>query len=507
MAFSHINLDAPGIPPGREDPCPCGSGKKTRRCCGVDRSRFLPLRGRRRGVVPVDLAERVDEMAGDFTVRFLARTFLPARLGGLSPAALSDAERGELRELFNDQREQLDQALEILERVGYARPRARRPRTERAYGQRRGKRLDGLVGKLPRALAKRLPTSADTHRRGPNDGQDIYGPVACSRTLRSAHLGILAAAGGLWHSRNPAASPYVETTAGELAQLITGRRRLGGKDIGEIHRLLAELEQLELSATVNPPPDRTKPNLALAIPGSPVERVERRLPDGRWVDAHAYQDALTKLSDDDALATAQADADGAAREAFTIRIYLADWVREQIAHGELVRVDFRVWAHLRPLGQRLYAWLQGTHRDSYDDAIEFYLATPLRYTLGLKGRQHRAAASVRAAVNQLYAADLRYHRAPKWSIRGRYANTNIPAFRISPHRRGSAPTERALQQAKCPAERPAALRGLTLRGGREQIELVRQVLQEAAKPAQTIEYERHRSLRPLNPAAALRAGP
>jgi hypothetical protein len=112
------------------------------------------------------------------------------------PAALTDAERAELHELFCDQREQLDQALEILERVGYGRPRGRRPRTERAYGQRRGERLDGLVGKLPRALAKRLPTSADTHRSGNNDGQDIYGPVSCSQTLRSGHLGILAAAGG-----------------------------------------------------------------------------------------------------------------------------------------------------------------------------------------------------------------------------------------------------------------------------------------------------------------------
>ena len=100
MAFSHINLDAPGTPPGRNDPCPCGSGKKTRRCCGVDRCRFLPLRGRHRGVVPADLAGRVDQIAGEFTVRFLARTFLPARLGGLSPAALTDEERGELRELF-----------------------------------------------------------------------------------------------------------------------------------------------------------------------------------------------------------------------------------------------------------------------------------------------------------------------------------------------------------------------------------------------------------------------
>lgn len=154
---------------------------------------------------------------------------------------------------------------------------------------------------------------------------------------------------------------------------------------------------------MNRPKDGAKANAALAIPCSPVARVERRLPDGRWVEQARYLQALPEISDADALETAHADADpgDAHGRAMTVRIYLADWVREQIAHGEVVRVDFRVWAHLRPLGQRLYAWLQGTHRDSYDDAIEFYLAGPLRYTLGLRGRQHRAAASVRAALNQL----------------------------------------------------------------------------------------------------------
>ncbi|MFZ0089287.1 MAG: hypothetical protein WAL63_07275, partial [Solirubrobacteraceae bacterium] len=188
----------------------------------------MPLRGRRPGVAPANLAERVDQLSSEFGVRFLARTFLPTRLAGLAPSALTEDERAELRKPFTEQCDQVDEALAILERIGYGQLRGPRPRSKRAHGQKRGERLKGIVGKLPRALAKRLPTSADTHREGRNDGHDIYGPVACSLTLRSGHLGIIAAAGGLWHSRNPQAHPYAEVTAGELAQLITGRQRLGG---------------------------------------------------------------------------------------------------------------------------------------------------------------------------------------------------------------------------------------------------------------------------------------
>jgi hypothetical protein len=159
------------------------------------------------------------------------------------------------------------------------------------------------------------------------------------------------------------------------------------------------------------------------------------------------------------------------------------------------------------LGAAAYAWLQGTHRDSYDNAIEFYLAAPLRYTLGLHGRQHRAAASVRAALNQLYGAERRYRSAVKWSIRGRYANTNLPAFRISPHRPRFGSDPSALARAKCPGERPLALRGLTLRDAREQVELVRRALQQATAPAQTVELQRRTLAAGLHPGAALRAGP
>jgi hypothetical protein len=247
--------------------------------------------------------------------------------------------------------------------------------------------------------------------------------------------------------------------------------------------------------------------MALAIPSGPVERVERWLPDGRWVGETDYEREVGDLSNHRAPQTAQADAqpEQPRRTKPTIRIHLAEWFQRQIAQGEVARVDFCVWAHLRPLGQRLYAWLQGSHRDSYDQAIEFYLAAPLRYTLGLLGPQHRAAASVRCALSNLYNADRRYQRAPKWSIRGRYANTNIPAFRIGPHRRASAPTPRAFERVKCPAARPAQLRGLTHRKAREQIELVRKTLQTHTPRNENRQAIASRA--PLYPGAALPAGP
>lgn len=506
--FCHINPDAPGSAPARNDPCPCGSGRKAKACCGVDRWRVVPLRGRRGGVCPVDLAERVDQLAdGDWTVRFLASKLLPSRLGGLSPAALSGEERGELVELYGGEGGQdgVERALDILAEVGYGRPAAGRARVDRAHGERRTARLERVRGKLPRALAKRLPTSADTHRSGRNDGEDVYGRVVCSATLRAAHLGLVAAAGGIWHSRNREAHVYAATTAGELAQLLTGRMRLGGKDVRDVHRWLAELEGLEeLSASVKAPPEGGVPRKELEVPGGPVERVERRLPDGRWVDQGEYADALAQLSGEEAVAIAQADVDaGEGDEGATIRIYLAEWVRNEIANGRPTLIDFRVWAHLRPVGQRLYAWLQASHRDGYDDAIQFYLGAPLRYTLGLRGRRARAAACVRAALGQLYGADLRYHGAEKWSVRGRWANTGIPSFRIAPRRRPSAPTERVLERRKCAGERPGALRGLSLREASEQNELVRRAL-VAGERART--NGRHQAVGAEASGPALRAG-
>jgi len=73
MALSHIDLDAPGTPPGRNDPCPCGSEKKTKRCCAVDRLRFVPLRG---------LATRIATVTG----------FLKTLTGAIEFGSNADAE-------------------------------------------------------------------------------------------------------------------------------------------------------------------------------------------------------------------------------------------------------------------------------------------------------------------------------------------------------------------------------------------------------------------------------
>ena len=283
MAFSHINLDAPGTPPGRNDPCPCGSGKKTKRCCGVDRSRFLPLRGRHRGVVPVDSggACRSD---GRRLHRPVSRQDVPAG-ASRRPLPRRPDRRGARR------------AARAVQRPGRAaRPGARDPRAGRLRPTARPTasyrtRVRAAARRASRRACRQAPASAwrsgcrprrTRTAAGPTTAQDIYGPVSCSQTLRSGHLGILAAAGGLWHSRNPAASPYAETTAGELAQLITGRRRLGGKDIAEIHRLLAQLEQLQLSATVNRAEGRQQAEPGTRDP-QPTGRARRAASPGRTV--------------------------------------------------------------------------------------------------------------------------------------------------------------------------------------------------------------------------------
>jgi hypothetical protein len=425
---------------------------------------------RRRGVVPNDLRQRIDGVTGDFMLQMAAR-LLAARLEGLAPSALTPEERAGFREEWDDRPDVADQALELLERVGYGLPPARRARAERAHGLRREDRLKGIVGLLPRSLALRLPTTTVTHRAGGerNDGVDRWGPVTCSRTLRADHLGLIAAAGGLWRRRSAhdVREHHVDVTAGELVQLLTGRRRVGGKDVAWVHGLLADLETLELRAEVEDKPSARRSGVARGtsdahlIPSSPITRVERRIGD-RWVPAAEYADALAAAAQGngaDLLEVRAAERDDCPGVA-TIRIHLAAWMLDELTHPKRrpVFVNFDVWGHLRPQTRRTYAFVQGHGRDDYDGRIYVFLAPQTRYTLGLAGeRMDRAGDIFNADVTALWHADRRYHDG-KGFRRHHHAGTRIPAFAIDVAPIPSAPTATALTTKSLP-KRPGALRG------------------------------------------------
>lgn len=433
----------------------------------MPKSTVVPTR--RRGPVPPDLRSRIDGLTQDFALRMVAR-LIGGQLEGLKPSTLTDAEREDLREAWGADLD-VDSALDVLERAGYGAPPGRRPRARRAYGLRREERLRGVLGKLPRALALRLPTSADTHRDGPNDGVDRWGPVTCSRTLRASHLGILAALGGLWHQRAKEGEAHVDVTAGELVHLLTGRRRVGGRDVAWVHGLLADLEDLQLHAAVTDrvhqrgAPPGGPPSEAHQVPSTPIDVVERRIGD-RWVPTREYGDALAAAAADvaatDLLELRAAERSSCATIA-TIRVHLADWVRAELTHQTRrpVFVNLDVWAHLRPQSQRTYAFVQGLGRDDFDERIYFYLGAPTLYTLGLCGRRDRAAAIVRHDLTAIWHADRRYHQGAGFRAQT-HAATGIPAFACDAAHIASAPTPAALA-AKSPPKRPSGLRGAARR--------------------------------------------
>jgi hypothetical protein len=350
-------------------------------------ARARALAARRRGVVPSDLRSRLELASPNFVVRGMA-SLIGHQLKGLSPNALTADERSSLRETYEDDsaRGLVDAALKLLVEVGYGKPAGRKPRLQRNHGVQREQRLAGITGKLARSFALRAPFTADTHRSGRMDGVDVWGPVQCSHTLRSLHHALVAAAGGLWHTRSRNGHAFFDATATELATLHNGRLRQGGKEIAEVLGALADLAALEIRASVDhrgegPPSD------AHVIPCSPIEAVERRLPGtDHWVPLAEYAAALDTEDVAAARAAIEATTDGSAG---TLRIHLAPWFIDEIVgrHGRgPVLLSFDIWAHLRPTDRRIYAFLQGKNRSLRDRSkVEFYLAEELRFTLAGRG--------------------------------------------------------------------------------------------------------------------------
>ena len=412
--------------------------------------------------IPRDLDRRLHHLGADSSDRMWAR-YLARELEGRLPAAVEDAEREALASRCELRRAQLDYLLGFLERAGVGQRPTRR-RCERRHGERLEQRLVRVGGKLPRALALRLPTSADTHRHGPIDGEDIYGRVTSSHTLRAAHQGTLAALLGLagQPGRRDEAG-YVYSTGGELAFLLQGRRRRSGADLAWVFGLLGDLAQLELEAVVRPNRRGEAPSGAHRIPCSPVAAVERRVA-GHWVSIEDYAQLASGQNDDDDR-PAEHDPDVAVGEGpqhATVRVRFAPWVWTALEDEQRppVFVDLAVWSHLGPLAQRLYVLVQSLGRSSYDDRLYFYLSPRLLLTLGLKGtRLHEAATMVRHALSTLQKADLRiqgFGESP-------HANTRYPAFSVKAERGKASRPSTFAQAYRAAPRRPRLLRAVSRR--------------------------------------------
>lgn len=432
--------------------------------------------------LPRTLAERLQFADCDATERITAK-LIAGHLGGLAPATLTAEERGYLDQYGP---ENTDRALQLLEQIGYGPDlyRDRKPARTRAHGLERERRIQDVLGKLPRALALRMPTSADTHRSGPNDGTDRWGKVRCSHTLRPSHLGLTAALCGLWTKRTPGEQAWIGCTAGELAQLLYGRTRHGGRDIVNIHQLLTDLEQLQLTAAVT-----GNDNDAYEIPSTPVVHVERRI-GNRWVTAGDYAQAILEDSQAGHAGQIDVESDEILGTCETIRVHLAEWVRDALTAKKrrTVFLDLDVWAHLRPQGSRLYAFLQGQGRDRFDNSLYFYLGAPTLYTLGLRDRIDRSAASVSFDLAAIVKADRRYDRFRRHT----HANTKIPAFGVHALQRKSEATELAKQFKAAPKRSQqlrelerlsrAALRPLTPEDGASTIKTFRDIAGQLSQP-------------------------
>ncbi|HUL46786.1 MAG TPA: hypothetical protein VLV25_06785, partial [Steroidobacteraceae bacterium] len=130
----------------------------------------------RHGLIPADLDRRLHDQQLDLPTRHLAK-MLAHELDGRPPLGAASRLRGEVCEAWGQ--EQVERALVALDRAGYGRPFPKRPRRLRGHGSRleQSERLKGLVGKLPRALALRLPTTSNKLLSGRRDGQDVWGRV------------------------------------------------------------------------------------------------------------------------------------------------------------------------------------------------------------------------------------------------------------------------------------------------------------------------------------------
>ena len=370
--------------------------------------------------VPAGLELRLMHVQPDPVAR--ERTLDVARmLGDREPASLARTERKKLEVLLGLSEASLLSCLAALATAGLnLKPEPPEPATSRG-DRRRGehddqrathdrqmrrlrvrqhRKLLRLTGKLPRALALRFPTTANTHLRGIRAGEDIYGPLECNFSPRDGHLGFIAIACARWHGDSAPSETFADIALGELAFLLRGAIRrnefVGGRDIAWVLRLAHELSLLRVKATVDrnglPLPDDRQ------IPSSPITAITVKLANGDFVPVKAFLEDVDAHEEKISTRT-------------VIRVGLAEWVRRELAHPTRrpTFINFDVWCCLRPLSRRMYAWLQARTLDERTGMVEVYFAEPLRFTLGLTAkRQDRVEKTCVHALNQIHAVDERY---------------------------------------------------------------------------------------------------
>lgn len=338
---------------------------------------------------------------------------------------------------FGTSSAEIERVIRVVESYGICVAKRKRSR-----GTRMQEELGRFTGVLPRALALRTPihTSTRVDVNTENDGEDRYGPVVCSKSLRDTHLGVLAAVCGLWDTRKVEKDhQYVDLTLGELAFLVrSGNRidkRVSGKDLAVVRDALNDWVNVDIKATMN---DRDG-NKNYEIPSTPIVRVQRNI-GGRWVSPQAYAERY-------------AAGERSYGQKKTVRVWLASWVIKQLTgvweqqgqqdgggwkmQRNAVFVSFRVWRGLNATARRLYIWLQGStfHGSGGQKYTEFYLYKFVKYTLGV--RCGHAPELIRRALDQLSYLDQRYHptagTSPGWArtfIEGRQFNTEFIRFKV-----------------------------------------------------------------------------
>jgi hypothetical protein len=369
------------------------------------------------------------------------------------------ARRDELRATWGLTELEFDRCLALLTQVGYGQQPVPKRRRDRAHGRYLAAQLAHLNGVLPRALALRLPTTANTHAtEPPGRGVDRWGEICCNTLLRAKHLGALAVLFGAWRSRTDRDDPAGYLSVGKLAHLLQQHRYRGGRDLAWVYETLVELEQLRVCADVDLG-DEGHPSQAHRIPEGPLFEIEHLL-DGEWL---SLEDYAATLGDQTAA--------GRCGRHDTLRIIPSAWVRAELTREDRAPVflNMAVWRSLRPFEQRLYAFLQAQRAVS--GGIYFFLGDPDRFTLGLRERRlDRCAATVREALTNIARHDKRYAAPPGHVAfqEGRHGRADqrarrYPSFTVFVNTgRASSPSVIA-RAMKSQARRPVAIRGLSRR--------------------------------------------